>query len=103
MKSTINRKMYNTETAVLVAEDGSLVGTSDFHFWSEKLYLTAKGNWFLHAAGGAMTTYADHEDGHSSEGERIVPLDREAAFEWCEQHHAQEAIEQYFADMISEA
>lgn len=95
--------MYNTETAVFVAEDGSLVGTSDFHCWHEKLYRSAKGNWFLHAAGGAMTTYADHQGGHSSEGEQIIPMSREETLEWCEKHHAQDAIEKHFADMITEA
>ncbi|MEO5914113.1 MAG: hypothetical protein ABIS50_07765 [Luteolibacter sp.] len=103
MKSTINRKVYDIDTATLVAGDESVIGTGDFQWWAEALYLTAKGSWFLFGRGGGMTLYADHQDGHSSEGEKIIPMSRLEALAWCEEHHAQEAIDQHFADLIADA
>jgi len=101
MKATINRIVYNTDKATLVAEDGSMEG--GFHAWNETLHVTPNGTWFLHGWGGAMTDYADHEYGRSSEGERIIPMTREEALTWCEEHKAQDAIDSHFSDMVSEA
>ncbi len=103
MKTTIDRIVYNTATATLVAGDESIVGTGDFEWWSEELYLTEKGNWFLFGRGGGMTRYADHQDGHSSEGKKIIPMTRLEALEWCEEHRAQEAIDRHFGDLIEDA
>lgn len=102
MKQTIKGKIYDTKKATLVAE-ASNYGGSDFRAWSEDLYLTRKGNWFLHGRGGPMTKYADHYLNRSSDGERIVPMTAEEAYAWCEEHQRQEAIDQYFKDMIEEA
>ena len=104
MKITINRKVYDTNTATLIASDGNDLSHSDFQYWEESLYLTAKGNWFLHGEGGCMSKYG-RPSGHNSYtgSEDIVPLSRQEAFAWCEEHRAQQAIEDHFADLISEA
>jgi len=103
MKTTINRQVYDTANATLVAEDGNNLGRNDFRSWDEELYITGKGNWFLHGWGGALTKYAEHEGNSSSGGERIVPLTREEALTWCEEHKAQDAIDKNFSDMVGEA
>ena len=103
MKTTIDRKVYDTATATLVAGDESVIGTGDFQWWLEEIYLTAKGCWFLFGRGGGMTKYADHQDGHSSEGKRSIPMTRLEALDWCEEHRAQEAIDQHFGDLIEDA
>lgn len=103
MKTTIEHQVYDTDKATLVAEDQSHLGGGDFRAWEEKLYVTGKGNWFVHGWGGAMTKYADHDGNHSSEGEHIVPMTREEALAWCEEHKAQDAIDKYFSDLICEA
>lgn len=102
MKATINRIVYNTDKATLVAEDGR--GKEGSHAWTEKLHLTPNGTWFLHGWGGVMTDYADHEIGRSSSaGERIIPMTREEALTWCEECKAQDAIDTNFSDMVTEA
>ncbi len=103
MKNTIDRKVYDTAAATLIAGDESVIGTGDFQWWAEELYLTTNRSWFLFGRRGGMTEYADHQDGHSSEGERIIPFTRSEALDWCEVHHAQEAIDQHFGDLIEEA
>ena len=103
MKSTINRQVYDTAKATLVAEDWNNLGRNDFHALQEQLYVTAKGNWFIYGWGGAMTKYADHEGNSSSEGERIVPMTRDETLAWCEEHSAQDAIDKHFSDLVSEA
>lgn len=102
MKTTINNKVYDTNNATLVAE-ASNHGGNDFRAWSEKLYLTRKGNWFLHGWGGALTEYATYYCNGKSSGERISPMTAEEALAWCEKHQQQEAIDQHFPEMIEEA
>ena len=103
MKATMNRQVYDTDKATLVAEDGNNRGRNDFRGWNEQLYVTAKGNWFLHGWGGSLTDYAEYEGNSVSGGERIVLMTRAQALTWCEDHKAQDAIDQNFTDMISEA
>ena len=103
MKSTINRQVYDTAKATLVAEDHNNLGRNDFHALQEQLYVTAKGNWFIYGWGGAMTKYAEHEGNSSSEGECIMPMSRDEALSWCEEHSAQDAIDKHFSDLVSEA
>lgn len=103
MKKVIDRKVYNTETAELVAEYWNGLGTSDFRFLSEDLYRTRKGNYFLHGSGGAMTRYSE-SNGNSTWGiETIIPLIDEEAYEWLEENGYNEAIEKHFGNMIEEA
>jgi hypothetical protein len=103
MKSTIDNKTYNTETATKVAEASNHAPYNDFRAWRETLYMTRKGNWFLHGWGGAMTKYATHYCNSSSDGEQIIPMSREQALAWCAEHNAQEAIDNHFGDLVEEA
>ena len=103
MKRTINNKVYNTETATLVAEYWNHLSRSDFHYLAEDLYLTPKGVWFLHGQGGAMTHHAEHYGNSCSSGESIIPMTEKEALEWCQDHGAQKAIDQHFSRLIEEA
>lgn len=103
MKNTINTKVYDTDKAKLVAEDGSKTFGHDSHAWKEKLYVTRKGTWFLHGWGAELTEYAERDSQNLSPGESIIPMTREEALAWCEEHRAQEAIDTHFSDMIEEA
>lgn len=42
-------------------------------------------------------------DGHSSEGDKIVPMTRIEVLCWFEQHNAQEEIDRHFCDLVEEA
>jgi hypothetical protein len=103
MKSTVYNKTYNTATATKVAEASNHAPANDFQAWWETLYVTQKGNWFLHGEGGAMSIYATEYHNRSSSGERIVPMTRGQALAWCAKHNIQEAIDEHFADLVEEA
>jgi hypothetical protein len=103
MKKVIEGKMYNTETATLLAayRYGQY---GDFKYYSEELYVTTKGNYFLYGEGGALSPYAEHfGGGNSCEGENIVPLSRQEAYDWCEENGRTKTIEKYFSDLVEEA
>lgn len=58
MKKTINRKVYNTDTATLVKTNtvsyfGDPVG------YEESLYKTPKGDYFVYGIGGAESKYPE--------------------------------------------
>lgn len=86
MKKVINGALYDTETAKLLGED-SYSNPRDFRHWVEKLYRTKSGKYFLHGSGGPMTKYAVSVGLNEwSGGEKIIPLDLEAAQAWAEEH-----------------
>jgi len=70
---------------------------------SEELYRTKSGNYFLAGTGGPLTPYAE-SNGESSWGSsRIIPLSKEEAFEWAQQHLSTDEVLKEFPDMIEEA
>lgn len=86
MKKVIDGALYDTETAKLLGED-SYSSPRDFRHWVEELYRTKSGKYFLHGKGGAMTKYAVSVGLNEwSGGEKIIPLDLEAAQAWAEEH-----------------
>lgn len=92
--------MYDTTKAIPVAAaQGS---TADDH-WYEQLYTTEKGNWFLYYEGGTAMAYGISPDDDYFDGHQIIPKACVEALDWCEKHHAQDAIDKYFAHMITEA
>ena len=103
MKKSINKKMYNTETAEEVAKFWNGLGSNDFRNLSETLYLTKNGNWFLHGSGGANSKYAIHIGNMSRGNETIIPLSIDETIEWCEMRNEEEVIETYFSSHIAEA
>ena len=104
MKRIINKKCYDTATATEVAEFDNNCGPGDFKMLRKTLYLTKKGNWFMHGEGGAMTEYAE-SCGNNCRcgGSTILPLTPQEAYEFCERYHATEAITKYFGDLVEDA
>jgi hypothetical protein len=51
MKSIINGKTYNTETAELIVTGDNGLSYGDCYRRTEELYLTKKGNYFICTAG----------------------------------------------------
>lgn len=103
MKQIIDGRRYNTEAATLVAEDSRGYG-GDFPAFSEALYVTKAGRWFLAGQGGPMTRYAEaYHDGSRSGGTRIIPMDPSDALLWLEHNGMCDAIELYFHDVIEDA
>ena len=79
--------MYDTANAIYIA---SAKGSAKFRVWEEALFRTYHGNWFVYAP-------------QHHEGVNIIPLTRQEALAWCEKHRAQDIIDKYFADLVSEA
>ena len=46
MKKVIGKKLYDTETATLIAEYWNVLGKGDFNYLSDDLYVTPNGNYF---------------------------------------------------------
>lgn len=82
MKKIINNKMYNTETATMVASYNNGCSMSDFCHFSEELYLKKTGEFFLCGSGGAMSKYARPFDNGWSGSSQIIPMTENAAKEW---------------------
>lgn len=104
MKKVINKKMYDTDTAELVAEYSYGRGWSDFRYIHEALYRTKKGQFFLFGEGGAASIYAEDIGGNqSTDGSKIIVYTPEDAYQWLEENEKTEAIEKYFSDKLEEA
>ncbi len=102
MKRIISGKAYDTEKAALIgSHERGYPG--DLHHVFEGLYLTGRGNYFLHCAGGAASPYGETCGNESWGSSRIIPISREQAFEWACGALSAEDVEKAFPDMIEEA
>jgi hypothetical protein len=86
MKKIINRKIYNTETAKLLGSWDNKCSYSDYNYYSETLYKTKKGQFFLEVTGG----------------DRLILLDDEEAMEWLEKRDFADLFCELFPDHVSE-
>jgi hypothetical protein len=88
MKKIINGAKYDTSTAERIGEWHTQgIGISDFNYCSEDLYRTKSGKYFLHGEGGALSKYNESCGNNNRCGSsEIMPMTREAAMEWAEEH-----------------
>ena len=86
MKSIINGKLYDTDTAVLVGEWWNGYGINNFRYVDEKLFKKDTGEYFLYGSGGAMSVYSEQRGDHKVEGEKILPFNLADAKIWAEEH-----------------
>ena len=89
MKQIINGMTYNTQTARRLCDvSANGCAVSDFQWWQETLYVTAKGAYFLHGKGGGLSQYAESFDGGGrTGGERLESLTRSEVLGWAERRH----------------
>lgn len=103
MKKVIKNRVYDTATAVKVAEYSSPGDWGDFGHYEERLYRKKVGEYFLHGEGGPMTRYAVSTGLNSwSGGEKIIPLDYAAAQEWAEEHLDEDEYERIFGAVVED-
>lgn len=58
MKTTINKKTYDTDKATFIGEwDNGVSPTDSLDYMIEELYMTADHKFFIHGRGGARTSY----------------------------------------------
>lgn len=88
MKKIINGKTYNTKNATLIGEwSTSGIGTCDFRYCKEGLYLSRLGQYFIAGIGGALTQYGISCGGNHITGcSNIKLLSKEEAREWAEEN-----------------
>ena len=103
MKRIVNGKRYDTETAEEIASAGSGGGRGDFRSYTETLFRTPKGAWFLAGSGGPLTKYAKRNGSERIGSEGIIPLDEDEAQDWLEAEWEWEVLEAYFAARIEDA
>jgi hypothetical protein len=86
MKQVIDGKTYNTETATELA-NSRWGNCSDLRHWSETLYRTKNGAYFLAGGGGPMTRWSRPCEGGGRSGSTgIQVLSEQEAREWVEKH-----------------
>ena len=103
MRQVINRVIYDTSKATVIAKWGNDYGKSDFKHQWEALYRTGNGRWFLHGEGGALSSYAQPVGDAHVGGERIFDMSDEQAMYWLERHNFVEMMIKHFPDMLEEA
>lgn len=102
MRKIIDKKVYDTETAKYIANFHNGLSESDFGYVLEKLYVTIKGQYFLHATGGARTIYNESLGNSSCGTETIILLSKEELYNWLEKNEYSELIEEIFKGGIQE-
>lgn len=103
MRTTIEGLVYDTDKAKELGGYWNNLSCSDFRYVGETLYRTAKGAFFLHGEGGALSEYGQSSGDGSSWGERIQPMTEQEAFEWCQERNCQSAIDAHFGHLLAEA
>lgn len=84
MKKIIKNKVYNTDTAKLLAEYDS-GNRGDFHWYCEELYQKKTGEFFIYGEGNAASPYSQKVDTNTWSGScAIVPMSYDEAREWAE-------------------
>ena len=86
MKKVISGVLCDTETAKMLGEYEH-EHKSSFHWYTERLYLTKSGKYFLHGEGHAASPYAKkvaQNEWAPSEAIKLMPP--EAARQWAEDH-----------------
>ena len=102
MRKVVDGVIYDTEKAEEVDKHSEHY-PGDFYHYSETLYRTKKGNWFLDGAGGPASKYATR-CGNMSHGDfDIVPLTSEEAQKWLERYGSVSELEKYFSENLVEA
>jgi hypothetical protein len=87
MKKEIDGQSYDTEASELMGETGSVgISRDEFGWWSERLYCTKEGEWFILTESGPMTRFArgDAVDHRYRENWRVVSKDE--AVVWLKEH-----------------
>lgn len=83
MKKIIAGKLYDTETAVAIGDNG-YSNPGDFHYWWETLYKKKTGEFFLFGEGGPASCYGEQFAQNSwRSGSEIRPLSEDEAKEWA--------------------
>ena len=99
MKKVIKKKIYNTETAIQLAEYDNGARPKSSIFYEEILYIKRTGEYFLYCVGGGDSKYGEWHGDESSYGEQIIPYTLREAKRWAEKHLDDDEYEKIFGDI----
>ena len=109
MKKIINGLRYDTDKAVTIGEFDNIgagaTTTTDFQYWEATLYRTPRsGKYFLVGEGGPMSRFGTQSDENTRGwGVKILPMERQEAFEWAQRYLDADVVEKEFSDLIVDA
>ncbi|KKW12674.1 MAG: hypothetical protein UY48_C0010G0026 [Candidatus Gottesmanbacteria bacterium GW2011_GWB1_49_7] len=81
MKKIIGGKIYNTETADLVADENN--DLHNFYSTTESLFRTKKGAWFLHGKSSAGGQYGKSAGNMCIGGQDIIRMTEKEVLDWA--------------------
>ncbi|AFV24621.1 hypothetical protein Mpsy_2417 [Methanolobus psychrophilus R15] len=102
MIKIIDGKRYNTETSEEIANYENMHNCQDFNYYSETLYKTKKGAYFLYGSGMALSKYGRSNGRESYGGHEFEVMTPQEAFEWLTEHNLDYEAEEEFPEMIEE-
>ena len=86
MKTVIEGKVYNTETADFIDSYENTRNYGDYSYYKECLYLTKKGQYFLSRYSRLASPYAKNHQNSATGGGKIQLLDEQQALTWAEEN-----------------
>ena len=96
MKKVIDGKFYDTEKAEFIGE-AHYGYRGDFDHWSEGLYRSPGGQYFIAGEGGARSAYARQVEQNNWEGgEGLRLCTPNEALAWAERYLTADQIAEYF-------
>ncbi|MBO6350070.1 hypothetical protein EY688_13075 [Enterococcus casseliflavus] len=99
MKKIIEGKLYNTETATLIAEYRK-GNRTDFNGIEEEVYKTKKGQYFMYFWGGALTEYREEVSHRNySDNEDIKLITEKEAKKFAMKHLDAEDFIEIFGEV----
>lgn len=96
MKAIIENRVYDTETATLIASDDNGYPSCDFRHMEECLYQKKNGEYFIYGHGGAMSPYAVHHGNSITGSCGISRATVEQAKSWARYHMSVDAYIKHF-------
>lgn len=99
MYKVINGKKYNSDTAKLLGTWCAECGSTDFDYFTESLYRSKSGNFFIYGSGNENSPYRQQIEYNTwTGGESIIPISFKQAQKWAEDHLDGEDYEAIFGD-----
>ena len=86
MKKVIKNTLYDTDTATQLAQYKSKLPVNDFAYYTEELYRTKFGKYFLYGEGGGNSRYGEWHGNSGGPGEKIIPMSYDDATEWAQKN-----------------
>ena len=96
MKKVIKNKLYDTEKAKFLGEFQNMEDIQNRSYIREALYQKKTGEYFLYGTGGADTRYAESVGARWTNGEKILPMDYDAAQRWANENLSSEDYDEIF-------